>query len=125
MAADETNTEPNAEPNVRIGRVDRSTFAIGSHAHAESHHGTGASRDEATEELLRAVRELRADLTRVRPSAQTGELDSALADTEDEITRNGTAGESRRQRLRELLTDAQSVLTLFASAGTVAGLLGM
>ncbi|MGW4819915.1 hypothetical protein ACWEP4_13135 [Streptomyces sp. NPDC004227] len=112
------------EPGVSIGDVSHSTFAIGSHAHAESHHHT-APRDPADEEMLQAVRELRADLRRLRSTDQTRDLDATLADTEDEITRTGTAGASGRQRLRELLTDAQSVLTLLASAGTVAGLLGM
>jgi hypothetical protein len=113
------------ESHVSLGDVSHSTFAIGSHARAESHHVAAPGRDPATEELLRAVRELRVDLTRVRESEQTRQLDAALAETEDEITGTGTAGEGRRQRLRELLTDAQAVLTLFASAGTVAGLLGM
>jgi DNA-binding CsgD family transcriptional regulator len=113
------------EPGVSIGDVSHSTFAIGSHAHAESHHGTSPARDQAAEELLAAVRELRADLARLQASEQTRSLDEALADTEDEITRTGAAGASRRQRLRDLLTDAQTVLTLFTSAGTVAGLLGM
>ncbi|WP_159666828.1 hypothetical protein [Streptomyces mexicanus] len=112
------------EPGVSIGDVSHSTFAIGSHAHAESHHHT-APKDPAERELLDAVRELRADLARLRSTEGTRELDEALADTENEITRTGTAGESGRQRLRELLPDAQSVLTLLASAGTVAGLLGM
>jgi hypothetical protein len=113
------------EPGVSIGDVSHSTFAIGSHAHAESHHVTGPDHDRAAAELLAAVRELRADLGRLQPSAQTRSLDEALAETEDEITRTGTTGESRRRRLRDLLTDAQTVLTLFTSAGTVAGLLGM
>jgi hypothetical protein len=112
------------EPGVSIGDVSHSTFAIGSHAHAESHHHA-APADAGDAELLDAVRELRADLRRVRGTDQTRDLDAALADTEDEITRTGTAREGRRQRLRELLTDGQSVLTLLASAGTVAGLLGL
>lgn len=113
------------EPTVHIGDVSQSTFAIGSHARAESHHGAPVQRDEAAEELLAAVRELRADLSRMRHSDETTELDAVLADTEEEITRTGTAGAGRLQRLREVLTDAGTVLTLFASAGTVAGLLGM
>ena len=114
------------EPSVHIGNASHATFAIGSHAHAESHHHNGpAERDAAAEELLNAVRELRADLARVRESEQTARLEAALAETEEEIARTGTAGEGRLQRLRELLDDAQAVLALFASAGTVAGLLGM
>ncbi|MFJ8730486.1 hypothetical protein [Streptomyces bauhiniae] len=111
------------EPNVRIGDVSGSTFAIGSHAHAESHqHGTGAPADR---ELLEAVRELRADLARVRGTEQTAALGEALADTEAEITRTGQASPTRRERLRELLADSQALLGVLASAGTVAGLLGI
>lgn len=113
------------EPTVSIGDVSHSTFAIGSHAHAESHHGTGGPHDAAAQELLKAVRELRADLTRVRADERTRELDAELADTEDEITRTGTAGAGRLQRLRQLLTDSEALVGLIASAGAVAGLLGM
>ncbi|SDC72800.1 hypothetical protein [Streptomyces prasinopilosus] len=113
------------EGGVRIGDVHGSTFAIGAHAHAESHHGVPAPRGAADEELLTAVRELRADLARVRQSEQTARLDEALADTEEEIDRTGTAGESHRRRLRELLTTAETLTALLASAATVAGLLGM
>lgn len=113
------------EPNVSFGDVSHSTFAVGSHARAVSHHGTGPQRDEAAEELLKAVRELRADLTRVRGTDGTAALDSALADTEDEITRTGQAAPSRRERLRELLTDSQALLSVLASAGAVAGLVGL
>ncbi|KOU64041.1 hypothetical protein ADK57_19980 [Streptomyces sp. MMG1533] len=113
------------EPNVSIGDVSHSTFAIGSHAHAESHHGTAIQRDQAAEELLKAVRELRADLTRVRATGETATLDEALAETEDEITRTGQAGPSRLDRLRQLLTDSQALVGLIASAGAVAGLLGL
>ncbi|MFF0382728.1 hypothetical protein [Streptomyces sp. NPDC004286] len=111
------------EPNVRIGDVSGSTFAIGSHAHAESHqHGSGGPGDQ---ELLRAVRELRADLERVRGTEQTAALDTALAETEAEIARTGQAGPTRRERLRQLLDDSQALLSVLASAGAVAGLLGM
>lgn len=113
------------EPSVSIGDVSNSTFAIGSHARAVTHQGPAQQRDEAAEELLAAVRELRADLARVRADERTAQLDAALADTEDEITRTGEAAPSRRQRLRELLSDSQALLSVLASAGAVAGLLGM
>ncbi|MGW4561868.1 hypothetical protein ACWEN3_05470 [Streptomyces sp. NPDC004561] len=113
------------EPRISIGDVSHSTFAIGDHAHAESHHGTAAQRDEAAEELLLAVRELRADLARVRATGRTAELDAALADTEDEITRTGQATPSRRERLRRLLDDSQALLGVLASAATLAGLVGL
>ncbi|MFC7840345.1 hypothetical protein [Streptomyces sp. NPDC057382] len=113
------------EPGVRIGDVSHSTFAIGSQARAESHHGTARQRDPAAEELLAAVRALRADLTRVRADERTAQLDTALADTESEIARTGTVGQGRLQRLRQLLTDSEALVSLIASAGAVAGLLGM
>ncbi|MBC9731334.1 hypothetical protein [Streptomyces sp. TRM68367] len=113
------------EPRVSIGRADNSAFAFGANARAETRNAAPAGRDEAAEELLTAVRELRADLARLQQSEQTTQLDAALAETEGEITRTGAAGEGRLQRLRAVLTDAQSIVTLFASAGTVAGLLGM
>ncbi|MFJ9907087.1 hypothetical protein ACIRVK_30055 [Streptomyces sp. NPDC101152] len=120
---------PSEQPSVNIGDISgNNTFSIGSGSHAESHHvhhATGAQPDEATEQLLAAVRELRADLGRVRGTGQTAELDEALADTETEITTTGQAGPTRRERLRELLSDSQALVTFLASAGTLAGLLGM
>ncbi|MFE9920304.1 hypothetical protein ACFYQA_01615 [Streptomyces sp. NPDC005774] len=113
------------EGGVHIGDVHRSTFAIGENAHAESHHGVPAPGDAAGAELLAAVKELRADLARLRPGEQTAQLDEALAETEEEIDRTGTAGESRRRRLRDLLAGAETLTALLASAATVAGLLGM
>ncbi|MFI9153928.1 hypothetical protein [Streptomyces sp. NPDC053367] len=116
---------PSDEPNIRMGDVSHSTFAIGSHARAESHHHAGAPRDPASEELLNAVRELRADLARVRGTEQTAALDAELAETEDEITRTGQAAPSRRERLRALLTDSETLVSLLASAGAVAAMVGM
>ena len=114
------------EPGVIIsGGVHGSTFAIGSHAHAESHHGTAPQRDETAEALLTAVRELREDLTRLRATDETAALDSALAETEEEIVTTGQAGPTRRERLRALLDDSQALVGLVASAGAVAGLLGL
>jgi IS5 family transposase len=113
------------EPNVSLGDVSHSTFAIGSHASAVAHHGTAPRRDEAAEELLKAVRELRADLTRVRADEGTDALRTALEETEEEITRTGRAAPTRRERLRELLTDSQALLSVLASAGAVAGLVGL
>jgi hypothetical protein len=114
------------EPSVTLGNVSGSTFAIGSHASAVGHHGTAApGRDAATEELLAAMRELRADLRRVRATDRTAELDTALAETEEEITSTGQAGPTRRERLRALLADSESLLSVLASAGAVAGLLGI
>ncbi|MEV7318964.1 hypothetical protein [Streptomyces sp. NPDC093970] len=111
------------EPQVNLGNISGSTFAIGSHAHAESHHH-GAAASSVDQELLAAVQELRKDLARLTATEQTTALDTALADTEEEITRTGQAGPTRRERLRDLLTDSQSLVNLVASAGALAGLLG-
>ncbi|MET8828375.1 hypothetical protein ABZX40_21955 [Streptomyces sp. NPDC004610] len=110
------------EPTVRIGDVSGSTFAIGSHAHAESHHGgagAGAG-DPAVAELLSAIGELRADLTRVRADDRTAALDAELAGAEEEIDRTGAVERTRLQRLRRLLTDSEALMALLASAGAVA-----
>lgn len=113
------------ESGINISGVTNSAVAIGAGASADNRTGGAPGRDQATEELLQAVRELRADLTRVRASEETATLDAALAETEEEIATTGQAAPSRRERLRELLQDSQALVTLFASAGAVAGLLGM
>ncbi|GAA3815402.1 hypothetical protein GCM10022403_056220 [Streptomyces coacervatus] len=116
------------DQGINIGDISGSNnnVAAGSNAHAESHvhHGTGTQPDEATRQLLEAVRQLRDDLRRVNSSEQTVALGAALAETETEITRTGQAGPTRRQRLRELLADSQALVTFLSSAGAVAGLLG-
>ncbi|MEU6847651.1 hypothetical protein ABZ930_37905 [Streptomyces sp. NPDC046716] len=114
----------NDEPSVSIGDVHGSTFAIGSHAHAESHTHGAPQRDEAMRELLEAVRELRADLTRLRDDGNLRVLDAELAETEGELVRTGTAPATRIERLRALLGDSQAVVSLLSSAGTVAAMLG-
>jgi hypothetical protein len=114
------------EPGISIGgNVSHSAVAAGSNARAEIHHGTAPQRDKDTEELLTAVRELRDDLKRIRETEQTTALRTALEETEEEITRTGQAAPSRRERLRQLLTDSEPLVSLLASAGAVAGLLGL
>lgn len=112
------------QPNVTIGDVSGSTFAVGNHADVRSYHGSAPAHDEDTERLLAALQELRADLARTRTTPESDELDGALADAEDEITRTGSAGENRLRRLRELLADAVSLTTVLTSAASLAGLLG-
>lgn len=104
-----------------IGAINN-THSVQAQQHAMGH---AADVDEATEQLLSAVRELRADLQRVRATDQTTALVEALAETEEEITTTGQAGPTRREHLRELLADSQAVVTFLASAGALAGLLGM
>ncbi|MFF7308495.1 hypothetical protein [Streptomyces sp. NPDC008137] len=113
------------EPSVSINRADNSAFAFGRHGNATTNNVVQGSRDESAEELLQAVREVRGDLQRMRESEQRARLDEALAETEDEINRTGSAGAGRLQRLREVLGDTETVLSAFASAGALAVLLGM
>ncbi|MFJ6655126.1 hypothetical protein ACIQNG_01985 [Streptomyces sp. NPDC091377] len=120
-ARDEADRNGAAEPAVRLGDVSGSTFAIGSHAHAESHHGATSRTDPAVEQLRVGVRELRSDLARLRADGRTAELDAELAGAEDEINRTGAVTPTRLQRLRQLLTDSEALVGLFASAAAVAG----
>lgn len=117
-------TSEQPQPQIHIGTVSGSTFAIGSHAEASSYHGVTPPRDDSTEQLLAALRQLRADLSSAETTEETAELDEALTDAEDEITRTGSASEGRLRRLRALLADGVAVSTLAASAATVAALLG-
>ena len=116
------------QPSISIGDISGSNNAVaaGNQASAESHvhQGTGAQPDEATRQLLAAVRKLMEDLAVLNSTEQTVALGEALADTETEITSTGQAGPTRRQRLRELPTDSQTLVTLLSSAGALAGLLG-
>ncbi|MFD1273841.1 hypothetical protein ACFQ51_25505 [Streptomyces kaempferi] len=71
-------------------------FAIGDGNNVVNQPGAGAPpRDPAHEELLRQVRELRADLGRLVASSQTAGLDSELAVAQAEIEESGRAGQSR------------------------------
>ncbi|MEU1294044.1 MULTISPECIES: hypothetical protein [unclassified Streptomyces] len=114
------------EPHVSIGNVDRSTFAIGAHARAESRaeYGSEPGRDEETEQLLALVKELRAALPMLRATGGTTALAGELAEAEAEIDRTGRAAPTRRERLRALLADSQDVVSLLTSAGALAALLG-
>ncbi|MFD8420668.1 hypothetical protein [Streptomyces sp. NPDC059466] len=96
-------------------------FAIGDGNNVVNQPGAeGPRRDPAHEELLRQVRELRADLGRLVASSQTAGLDTELAVAQAEIEESGRAGQSRLTRLRQALTDAGALTGLLASAGAVA-----
>ncbi|MFJ2816772.1 hypothetical protein ACIQOU_22400 [Streptomyces sp. NPDC091279] len=114
------------EPRVSFGNVHNSTFAVGNQSRAESHahYATPPAPDPETEELLAAVRELRAALAGVRGTGETTALAVALDETEVEIAATGQASPTRRERLRDLLADSQSLVTFLTSAGALAALLG-
>ncbi|MFE2232799.1 hypothetical protein ACFXA4_09535 [Streptomyces sp. NPDC059442] len=124
-----------ADPNndraggIHIGSV-HGAFAIGDN-NTVTQHGGGAGepvRDPAQEELLQAIRRLRADLGNVVASEQTAALDAELSDAEDEIEGTGEAGQGRLARLRQALGDAGAVTGILASGvavgQAVAALLG-
>lgn len=96
-------------------------FAIGDGNNVVNQPGGGdRQRDPAQEELLRLVRELRADLGRVVASSQTAGLDAELAGAQAEIEESGRAGQGRLARIRQALADAGALTALLASAGAVA-----
>ncbi|WP_406208964.1 hypothetical protein [Streptomyces decoyicus] len=104
---------------IHIGSV-RGAFAIGDHNTVTHHEGPAApAGDPAQEELLRAVRALRDDLSRAVESPQITVLSGELAETEAEIADSGAAGPGRLARLRTALTDAGAVVGLLASGAAV------
>ncbi|WP_406219628.1 hypothetical protein [Streptomyces decoyicus] len=104
---------------IHIGSV-RGAFAIGDHNTVTHHEGLAApAGDPAQEELLRAVRALRDDLSRAVESPQITVLSGELAETEAEIADSGAAGPGRLARLRTALTDAGAVVGLLASGAAV------
>lgn len=86
--------------------------------------GTAPARDPRQEELLLAVRRLRADLGGVVATEQTAALDAELADVEDEIEGTGRADTGRLTRLRRALTDAGAVTGILASGVAVGQAVG-
>ncbi|MFB7540819.1 hypothetical protein ACFC0N_13090 [Streptomyces zaomyceticus] len=86
--------------------------------------GTAPARDPRQEELLLAVRRLRADLGGVVATEQTAALDAELADAEDEIEGTGRADTGRLTRLRRALTDAGAVAGILASGVAVGQAVG-
>ncbi|MET9676783.1 hypothetical protein ABZY68_27370 [Streptomyces sp. NPDC006482] len=105
----------NTSGNVTIGDHNTVTTTVS---------GAQPSRDPQQEELLQAVRRLRADLGGVVASEQTTVLDGELADAEDEIEGTGRAGTGRLTRLRQALVDAGAVTGILASGVAVGQAVG-
>ncbi|WJY40233.1 hypothetical protein QT196_24795 [Streptomyces sp. P9-2B-2] len=103
---------------IHIGSV-RGAFAIGDHNTVTHYEGGAAPADPAQEELLRAVRALRDDLSRAVESPQITALSGELTETEAEIADRGAAGSGRLARLRTALADAGAVVGLLASGTAV------
>ncbi|MFD6801295.1 hypothetical protein [Streptomyces cyaneofuscatus] len=104
---------------VHIGSVTGSAFAVGDHNTVTQHQHAGPA-DEAQAELLRAVRELRADLARFTASGTTEVLDAELVSVADEIETAGGAAPGRLARLQQALTAVGSLTGTLASGVAVA-----
>ncbi|NBM20229.1 hypothetical protein [Streptomyces sp. GC420] len=107
---------------IHIGSV-RGAFAIGDRNTVTSNAAPAGS-DAAQEELLLAVRELRADLARLVATPQTEALAGELAETEEEIANTGRAGTGRLTRLRASLQDAATATGMLASGVAVGQAVG-
>ncbi|MEU1225174.1 hypothetical protein [Streptomyces sp. NPDC005828] len=105
----------NTSGNVVIGDNNTVTSTV---------NGAEPARDALQEELLQAIRRLRADLGGVVPSEQTAALDAELSDAEDEIEGTGSAGTGRLAALRRALTDAGAVTGILASGVAVGQAVG-
>ncbi|MEU6931748.1 hypothetical protein [Streptomyces sp. NPDC046385] len=105
----------NTQGNVTVGDHNTVSYTV---------QGTQPDRDPAQEELLQAIRRLRADLGGVVASEQTTALDAELSDAEDEIEGTGAAGTGRLTRLRQALTDAGAVTGILASGVAVVQAVG-
>ncbi|MEU3691665.1 hypothetical protein [Streptomyces narbonensis] len=105
----------NTSGNVTIGDNNTVTSTV---------NGTQPARDPQQEELLQAIRKLRADLGGVVASEQTAALDGELSDAEDEIEGTGRAGAPRLTRLRQALLDAGAVTGILASGVAVGQAVG-
>ncbi|MGK5631479.1 hypothetical protein [Streptomyces sp. URMC 123] len=71
-------------------------------------------------ELLTAVRDLRGDLRLLAPTEETAEVDTALAEVEEEIDGTGRAERWRLEWLRDRLSAGATAAAGLASAVTVA-----
>ncbi|MBD2829114.1 hypothetical protein ID875_13830 [Streptomyces globisporus] len=116
-----TGQNPDGQPprTVHIGSVTGSAFAVGDHNTVTQHQNAGPA-DETQAELLRAVRELRADLARFTPSDTTEVLDAELVSVSDEIETAGAAEPGRLARLQRALDAAGALAGALASGVAVA-----
>ncbi|MGW1763566.1 hypothetical protein ACWCQL_05645 [Streptomyces sp. NPDC002073] len=115
---------PGPGPSFQVGNISGSAVNFGAHGTAtNTNNHYAAPVDTAQQELLAAVRELRADLARLTPRAETTALDEELAGAAEEIEEAGAAAPGRLGRLHAALASAGPVVEFLASGATVAGLL--
>ncbi|MFE9255121.1 hypothetical protein [Streptomyces sp. NPDC006879] len=113
---------PRPAPAVSVGAVTGSAFAIGDHNTVTVASADGGARAPEVDRLSAAVRELRADLSRLtaRDAVAVAHLDAELVEVEGEIEVSDTVSRSRLARLRGALVSAAPVVELLASGTAVA-----
>ncbi|GAA2307434.1 hypothetical protein OHT20_00820 [Streptomyces caniferus] len=111
------------EPEIHIGNVQGSAFSIGDHNTVVS-PVSGSSLDPVTNELATVVRELRADLARVRPTAEVDVLAAELEGAQAEIEQTGSVTPGRLARLRQVIAQAQAVVGFLASGAALTQVMG-
>ncbi|MGX1883289.1 hypothetical protein [Streptomyces sp. NPDC055287] len=120
--------KPDEQPSVHVGTANNSAIGIGNSNTVTTTNTTNNSaappRDPAHEELLLAVRELRADLDRLVATDTTTVLDAELVSTEEEIEEAGRATPGRLARLRDALTAAGPSVEVLASGAAAVAAVG-
>lgn len=119
---------PDEQRSVHLGTVNNSAIGIGSGNTVTNTNTTADNaappRDPAHEELLLAVRLLRADLDRLVTTDTTTVLDAELVSTEEEIEEGGRATPGRLARLRDALTAAGPSVEVLASGAAAVAAVG-
>ncbi|NBE54066.1 hypothetical protein [Streptomyces boluensis] len=104
---------------------EHGAVAFGDNNRVTNVEGASPWNQDAHEELLEAVRELRTDLARLVENDVTTALDAELERAQGEIEQTGQAGPRRLARLRQALADAGAVTGLVASAAAVSQAVGV
>ncbi|MEU9255278.1 hypothetical protein AB0D66_25920 [Streptomyces sp. NPDC048270] len=112
---------------VRIGEIHGSSFSIGGSHHTNTvHHGgggTGEGAQPGAEELLEAVRELRAALVRLPRSPDRAALDGELDEVAGELEAAGEVRAGLPARLRGALERWAPLVDSVSAATALAALL--
>ncbi|MGR4883087.1 hypothetical protein ACIPUC_27280 [Streptomyces sp. LARHCF249] len=112
---------------VRIGDIHGSSFSIGGSHNTNStvHHGggTGDGAQPGAEELLEAVRELRAALVRLPRSPERAALDGELDEVAGELEAGGEVQPGLPARLRGALERWAPLVDSVSAATALAALL--
>ncbi|QES49754.1 hypothetical protein DEJ50_19990 [Streptomyces venezuelae] len=111
---------------MRLGDVSGSAFSIGGSNHTNSvthHHGGGPEAGPGAEELLEAVRDLRAALVRLPRSTDRSELDGELDEVAGELEEADAVRPAVLTRLRGALERWAPLVESVGAAASLGGLL--